>query len=122
MPSRAPHFCNQPGCNVLTNDTYCDLHRPIHAREQDKRRGTATERGYDNRWRKYSKWFLSQPENQICKLHLDGCTLIARCVDHINPPSGRDDPLFWDTSNHQASCIHCNSVKGHTHIKGEYEL
>ena len=122
MPSRSLHFCNHPGCSELVSETYCETHKAQHAKEYDKRRGSSRERGYTTRWEKYRAWFLKQPGNQICKLHLPGCTLVADCVDHIDPPDNANDPRFWDMSNHQASCIHCNSVKGHTKMIGEYEL
>lgn len=35
----------------------------------------------------------------------------AKHVDHILPVSGRDDPLFWDVSNHQPLCHACHSQK-----------
>jgi 5-methylcytosine-specific restriction protein A len=63
--------------------------------------------------------FIKHPDNIFCKLQLNGCTNLAECTDHIVPPTGPSDPLFWDKSNHQAACIHCNSVKGHTSIKGD---
>ena len=129
MPNRTMHFCRHAGCDELTEHNYCPEHEHEHEerrREQfdryDKQRGSSAERGYDARWQKYSKWFLKQPQNQICKLHLPGCTLIAKCVDHIDPPSGPDDPKFWDKNNHQPACIRCNSVKGHTKIVGRYDM
>jgi hypothetical protein len=35
------------------------------------------------------------------------------------PPSSPDDPLFWDPKNHQAGCLHCNSVKGKSSMVGK---
>lgn len=129
MGYKSMQFCKHSGCKELTTSTYCATHQPIYdakRKEQfkryDKRRGTATERGYTSRWSKYSKWYLAQPGNQICKLHLAGCTIVAQCVDHIKPHQGESDPLLWDTMNHQAACIHCNSVKGNKTIVGEYDM
>ena len=127
MPDRALRPCKHVGCPALTRDKngYCTDHSG-EARSADKRyeasRGGSTKQGYTYRWQQYAKRFLSQPENQICKLHLPGCTLIARCVDHIDPPNGPNDPRFWDKSNHQGACIRCNSVKGHKKMKGNFEL
>jgi 5-methylcytosine-specific restriction endonuclease McrA len=62
---------------------------------------------------------LSKEENQLCKLRLDdGCKFVAECVDHIVAVKGASDPLFWEPSNHQASCLHCNTVKGKRTIEG----
>lgn len=121
---RAKRFCRHTGCGRLTDHEsgYCEEHRSeweeMNTR-RDRRRGTAFQRGYDHRWSAYSKWFLRQPGHQLCALHLDeGCAVIAQCVDHIVPPNDKDDPLFWDRTNHQPACIHCNSVKGERTIKG----
>jgi 5-methylcytosine-specific restriction protein A len=110
--------CNHPGCPALVVNGFCEKHKKQEQRRYDRQRGTANLRGYNYDWAKYSKWFISQPENIFCKLQLPGCTNISECTDHIDPPTGPDDPRFWDTSNHQGACLHCNSVKGHKKIKG----
>ena len=133
MATRSAKFCKYPGCNnIVTGCNYCKDHKAEAAAEEEKRkqakqrrgdlrRGSSRERGYNTAWSKYSKAFLSRPENQFCRLHLDnGCALVAQCVDHIDPPSSATDPLFWDKSNHQPACIHCNSRKGHKKIIGSY--
>ena len=127
---RARKFCRYPGCPnfVGHGPRYCDTHAAEEIEEQrrneaarDRRRGSAKQRGYDARWSRYSKWFLSRPQNQFCVLHLDdGCAGVAQCVDHIDPPEGPNDPRFWDYSNHQPACIHCNSVKGHRKLRGNF--
>jgi 5-methylcytosine-specific restriction protein A len=90
--------------------------------QEDKRRGSAKERGYDYKWYRYSQWFLKQPGNQFCAYRLPGCTMLAKCVDHQYPPNGPDDPLFWNKKNHKSACVHCNSVKGHKYLKTFSEL
>ena len=104
MPSKPLRFCAHPGCNALVPGRYCDAHLSDEIKQRaayDKKRDNANQRGYTYRWSKYSKWFLSQPGNQICKLHLDdGCTIVADCEDHIEPVRGRDDPNFFRRENH----------------------
>lgn len=123
--NRAKRFCRWPGCGALTGDPsgYCDEHRGEWERKQQQRearRGSARQRGYDARWERYSRWFLSLPQNQFCALRLDEkCNVLAQCVDHIDPPDSPGDPRFWDPANHQPACIHCNSVKGHRRIVGK---
>ena len=116
MTTRPKRPCSYPGCSQLVATGYCDKHKQ---QSSEHRRGSAAQRGYTSKWAKYSKWFLKQPGNHICKLRLPGCDYVARCVDHIQPPKDKDDPLFWLKSNHQSSCIHCNSVKGRKTMKGE---
>ena len=117
-------FCAHPGCSALTSERYCEQHKDDERelrKQQDFRRGSSRARGYTARWDRYSKWFLSLPQNQFCALHMDDrCAGIAQCVDHIDPPDGPDDPRFWDMDNHQPACIHCNSVKGHRYITGQH--
>lgn len=120
VPMKPKHPCAHPGCpELVTDGRYCEQHKKQNIQQQDKRRGTASQRGYNSRWRRYSQWFIKQPENVFCKLQLPGCTNVSECVDHIDPPDGPNDPRFWDTNNHQGSCIHCNSVKGHGKLIGE---
>ena len=107
--------CNKPGCPELTDKGYCEDHIKV----PEQRRGSAHDRGYTYQWQKYSARFLKRPENAICKLQLDVCTRLARCVDHIDPPDGPKDPKFWDVNNHQSACIECNSSKGRKVIKGK---
>lgn len=75
----------------------------------NKRRGSPTARGYGSRWQKYAKWFLKQEENIMCTG--EGCDQVSTEVDHIKPVSGPNDPLFWDTSNHEGMCKRCHSTK-----------
>lgn len=118
MPSKPKHMCNRPGCPNLTSNRFCEEHTKQDQQYRDQRRGSAHERGYTSRWRRYSQSFLGKPENVFCKLQLPGCTNISECVDHIDPPNGPDDQRFWEPKNHQGACIHCNSVKGHRKMVG----
>ena len=127
MAVRANSFCQHPGCGRLASGgRYCDEHAPLYeaervrkANERDKRRLSSRQRGYSTRWDKLSKVFLARVENQFCALQLDnGCTLIAQCVDHIDPPDNAKDPRFWDEGNYQPACRYCNSKKGHRKIIG----
>jgi 5-methylcytosine-specific restriction protein A len=128
MPSRPKRPCAHPGCPQLVDKGFCEQHQKYkrietkeQRRVQDQRRGSAHERGYTSKWQRYSQWFLRQPDNVFCKLQLPGCTNLAQCVDHIQPPSNPDDLLFWRPENHQAACIHCNSVKGRRTMVGKAE-
>ncbi len=77
--------------------------------KQDARR-SASERGYNSRWRKARNTYLSQ--HPLCVLcETEGRTTAATVVDHIKPHKG-DQTLFWDTDNWQALCgPHHNSHK-----------
>jgi 5-methylcytosine-specific restriction enzyme A len=69
----------------------------MRKREDDKRRPSATARGYDGKWRQESKAFLARPENRLC---VCGCGRVADMVDHKIPHRG-DMKLFWNRSNWQ---------------------
>ena len=128
MARRSQKFCGHIGCGeiVTGNIRFCERHKSDEAdaiRKRDVRRGSSRARGYTAQWDKYSKWYLLQPEHQLCALRLDGgCAVVAQCVDHIDPPEGPDDPKFWDQNNHQPACIHCNSVKGRRKIIGKIRI
>jgi 5-methylcytosine-specific restriction protein A len=128
MPERALRPCRHPGCCELTRSKsgYCAAHEGEYqlrqkaaARRYEKSRGGSTKQGYTYRWQQYSKRYIRA--HPLCVLHLDGCTELTECVDHIDPPDGPGDPSFWDPRNHQPGCIHCNSVKGHRCMRGTYD-
>lgn len=72
----------------------CQIRRKAEA---DQRRPNANDRGYDSKWRRESKEFLSLPQNRFCAF---GCGRIADCVDHKVPHRG-DMKLFWSRTNWQ---------------------
>lgn len=72
----------------------CQIRRKAEA---DQRRPNANDRGYDSKWRRESKEFLSLPQNRFCAC---GCGRIADCVDHKVPHRG-DMKLFWSRTNWQ---------------------
>lgn len=80
-------------------------HRPATTPDQD--RGTAAERGYDSAWKRFRKWFVSQPGNAVCALrddprHRKECTLAVEVVDHIKPLCQGGDRL--SESNCRSVC------------------
>lgn len=105
MPTRPAKPCSIPRCPNLTSGGKCDEHRAV----DDRRRGTATERGYDERWARRRIEFLS--ENPICV----DCGKDAEVPDHDPIPRrelvamGVDDP---DADEHLVPrCIPCHNSK-----------
>jgi 5-methylcytosine-specific restriction protein A len=90
----------------LTDGGKCDHHR----REYERRRGSASARGYGRRWRKARAAFLR--EHPICEIYCKDKNLVtaSTVVDHIQPHRG-DLDLFWDQSNWQAGCKPCHDSK-----------
>ena len=118
MPKRP---CSHPGCPKLVGlrATRCERHQaaqeqhnrptPEQRREYDKRRGTRTQRGYDNRWLRARGVFLM--EHPLCAAcEEEGRIAPAQAVDHIIPHRG-DADLFWDETNWQSLCISHHSKK-----------
>ncbi|WJR76008.1 HNH endonuclease [Bradyrhizobium sp. NP1] len=94
MPLKAARVC---GCGrVVPSNVICLCQRRRKA-ENDKRRPSAHQRGYDSKWKRESKAFLALPQNRFCAC---GCGRIADVVDHKVPHRG-DMKLFWDRSNWQ---------------------
>lgn len=80
-------------------------HRPpgqASAREIDRSRGSARERGYDRRWDKASLAF--RRAHPLC-LGCDavGLTSATEVVDHTIPHRG-DRELFWERAHWQPAC------------------
>jgi len=113
MPNRLPRPCRYPGCPALTpaKSGYCSIHEKQLARQYDKDRGTASQRGYDARWRRASKLYLAEhPLCALCAKETPPVIRAAVLVDHIIPHRG-DYALFWDESNWQSSCKECHDIK-----------
>lgn len=72
-------------------------------------RQSASQRGYDSRWRRESKIYLGH--NPLCvKCKEQDKVTAAEVVDHIVPHKG-DPDLFWDQTNWQALCETCHNTK-----------
>ena len=111
MPRKPLTPCKHPGCPQLTGQSFCDKHR--HQQE----RASASERGYDHRWRIARKKYLK--EHPLCvKCQEQGKLIKADVVDHIKPHRG-DKTLFWDQSNWQALCKKCHDHKTKTEDRHE---
>ena len=119
MANKPPHFCIHPGCRTLTHEAYCAEHAPLHAYTDN--RASASERGYDAKWSRFAKHYLSMPEHQFCALHISpNCRSVSECVDHVVPLEGPDDPKKYDTSNLQPACLACNTLKGKRVMRGAW--
>ena len=68
-------------------------------------RENSHQRGYDDRWRKFAKWYLQH--YPICATK--GCGRPAREVDHVIPLTQGGD--HCDVTNSQALCKSCHSRK-----------
>lgn len=108
MPDRAPAPC--PDCGVLVHGGgRCERHRKATRRESDARRGSAAERGYDARWRRYRVEYLRL--HPLCaECERNGQITAASVVDHIKPHKG-NVVSFWDPANHQPLCKPCHDHK-----------
>lgn len=99
------------GCGELTNGRYCDHHRQhaeAAARDKDRARGTAAQRGYGSKWQRERLAYLRQ--HPICAIrhHCRGAP--ATVVEHIVPHRG-DMKLMWSRSNWQPACKRCADWK-----------
>ena len=102
MPTRAPRPCTWPsGCPELTSGSRCAR----HARPSPAYRGSSTEQGYGQAWRKLRLFVLAR--DPICR-DVSGCVEPSTDVDHIIPrrAGGSDEP-----SNLQGMCHRHHSAK-----------
>ena len=92
MPRKSKHPCNHPGCPHLTEQRYCEQHKPLHPD-----RPSANSRGYNSRWRRVRAAYLRK--HPLCvRCMADGRYVKATVVDHIVPHRG-DQKLIWDENN-----------------------
>ena len=107
MPTKPKTPCRHPGCPELVEAgrKYCAKHKPLHPEEIR----SASERGYDSRWRKARKRFLAA--HPLCvECMKEGRYVKATDVDHIVPHRGNQQ-IFWDESNWQPLCHRHHSMK-----------
>jgi len=111
VPTKLRTACKHPLCPKLAEpgERFCADHKRDDRRRQDQERGSAAQRGYNARWRRYRERFLR--EHPLCVECLRaGRATPATVVDHIRPHKG-DYGLFWDPANHQALCKQCHDTK-----------
>lgn len=107
---RTPGYrCANKRCSnlVMMPGTRCHDCRRLQWAEQDRRRGTSTERGYDRTWRGIRDWFLRR--NPTCnRCEENGRIIPATEVHHKIPKaSGGSD----DIENLEALCHACHSAE-----------
>ena len=103
MPYKVARPCSFPGCPRLVREPgkwMCPEHQKEYEKEQDARRGSAAERGYDARWRDIRDRFLAA--NPTC----EKCGATATVAHHIirRRDGGKDHPR-----NLMALCASCHS-------------
>ena len=99
--------CRAQGCSRLTHGRYCEEHQRLDV--ADRYRPSASKRGYNSRWQRARKLFLSR--NPLCaECEKQGKYVQATVVDHIVPHKG-DQTLFWDEDNWQPLCKRCHDRK-----------
>ena len=100
MPSRVARICRCGRRVPFGVRCVCQAQR---AREQDKVRGSAAQRGYDAEWRRLSKAFLNEPGNERCACG-SPAVLVAHRIAIRKAPH-----LRLVRSNWLPSCIACNN-------------
>jgi len=99
-----PRIC--PKCSkIIPARAECACQRAAKRqrdRRHDQTRPTASQRGYNSKWRTASKAFLRR--FPMCAM----CHGEATQVDHIKPHKG-DRALFWDQTNWQPLCTTCHA-------------
>ena len=105
--------CNVPGCPNLTTQPRC----PDHQRQAEQQRGNSHQRGYNAKWRRTRRRYLTrhpqcsepdctQPATDVD--HIDGLgphgphghdpdNLRGYCHTHHSQRTARDQPGGWNT-------------------------
>jgi 5-methylcytosine-specific restriction enzyme A len=102
-------LCSHPSCGVLTDTGRCEHYERQVKRRLERKRGSASTRGYDYRWRDAGKQCLERhPLSIACQS--TGRISAATVVDHIKPHKG-DRILFRDRDNGQPLCKIYHEIK-----------
>lgn len=111
MPTGALRPCRMPACPELVERGYCPAHQQAAQVADQRRRGTAAERGYGARWQRARAVFLSaNPLCRPCSKKTPPQITPATVVDHVTDHKG-DQVLFWDEKNWQPSCEPCHNAR-----------
>jgi 5-methylcytosine-specific restriction protein A len=110
MPSKAMKFCNEIGCNEMTNTSRCAKHTKDYKQSIDGKSNRFWGSWYSTtRWRDARLNYLRRhPLCVICERH--GRLTPAKVVDHKQDHKGCKD-LFWDINNFQSLCEQCHNRK-----------
>lgn len=111
IPTKLATACRVPYCpELVTGGGYCPKHLKVLRKQQDENRPNSAQRGYGGRWQRYRAIYLK--EHPLCvECYKKGDITPASEIDHIQPISHKNDPLFWNPTNHQALCKSCHSRK-----------
>jgi len=104
MAQRPLRKCRHSQCGALHRNAngFCNDHQK---QQRPDNRPNAAARGYDNRWNKFRKWYLSR--NQLCsECKKAGRTTAANVVHHKIPLA--DGGNQYDPSNCAALCRDCH--------------
>jgi 5-methylcytosine-specific restriction protein A len=109
MPTRPNRFCSAPGCREIVAGAYCAAHQKDADKRRresfDKRRGSASSRGYDARWQKVRLFKLAK--DGLCEMcEKRGDISAATMVHHIKPISAGGDALAYE--NLMSLCESCH--------------
>ena len=107
--SRTMSPCSTPGCaELVRGGGACVAHRRTWHKTQQRKRGTAAQRGYDGMHRRWRRMILAKhPLCQACES--EGRTTPATVADHIIPIS--QGGLKLDLNNGQGLCASCHGKK-----------
>lgn len=117
MAIKAPRIC---GCGRIVpggQRCQCEERRAAERKARfDKKRPNASARGYDRKWEREAKAFLTLPGNDLCR-----CGAPATVVMHVISIRARPD-LRMDRTNWRPGCQRCNAldaVKERQTLKGK---
>lgn len=105
MPRRPLAPCAEPGCGALVERGRCPQHQRAEYRREQVSRGTATQRGYGVRHRRWRLMVLNA--HPVC-CDPSGCNEPSVVADHVMPLSEGGD---WSLSNSQGLCVRHHNAK-----------
>ena len=108
MPTLGLTYCLRPGCTKRSAKAYCEEHQSRKLADEDRHRGSSTERGYGARWQKLRRSILRRDDYACVPCMRDGLVIVATEVDHIIPKQhgGTNSP-----DNLQSICKTCHGRK-----------
>lgn len=106
MPHAPQRPCRHLGCPTLTDGGWCDQHNPERFNDD---RESACKRGYDRRWRKWRRWYLTR--HPLCvDCQAQGRITAAEQVHHIMKVAEHPTMQYVE-DNCMSLCAPCHAIR-----------
>jgi 5-methylcytosine-specific restriction endonuclease McrA len=123
-------LCRKPNCRGIVRECVCSVCGPVktHGWQDDKQRGSRTQRGYGDDWYRLRAQVIRQKTLEAAQAGLAPYPICALCgkpvmsglhADHIAGFESIDDPKRLDPANVRITHMRCHMRRTASQSNGE---